>query len=250
MPAALPQPQRDWALFLDIDGTLLDLAATPDRVSVPHSLVSTLDCLRASLDGALALVSGRSIVSIDRLFAPLVLAAAGQHGAELRASPSAEIERAPRPPALDRLLPRLESFAAANRGILVEDKGDSIALHYRNAPSLAEAAYRAAKEAVDADATGLELLPARMAFDIKPAQISKGSAIERLMQADTFYSRIPVFLGDDVTDEYGFAAVQRLGGEAIRVGEDGETRASYRIAAPAAARDWLKRIAEDLKRQA
>jgi trehalose 6-phosphate phosphatase len=246
MPTALPQPQRDWALFLDVDGTLLDFAATPDRVFVPQSLIPVLASLGASLDGALALVSGRPIAAIDRLFTPLVLPAAGQHGAELRLLPGGPVERRARPPALDRFLPRLRSFASANSGILVEDKGDSIAVHYRNAPSLADAAYRTAKALVESEPTDLELLPAHMAVDIKPAGVSKGSAIEQLMRAPAFRTRIPVFLGDDLTDEYGFAAVDRLGGEAIRVGDGGPTRARYRIAGPAEVRDWLNATAERL----
>jgi trehalose 6-phosphate phosphatase len=232
-------------LFLDVDGTILDLAPTPGSVGVPNHLIPTLGSLHQSLHGALALVSGRAIADIDRLFAPLVLAAAGQHGAELRLAPGALIERRPRPPALDRLRPRLDRFAEHHPGILIEDKGSSIAVHYRNAQPLAEAAYRAAQELLEDNEDELQLLPARMAFEIKPGDVSKDFAIERLMRAPAFRGRVPIFIGDDVTDEAGFAAVERFGGHGIHVG-GGESGAKFRVAAPKDVREWLAAMGEGL----
>jgi trehalose 6-phosphate phosphatase len=241
----LPRPKPEWALFLDVDGTILDIAPTPEGVGVPNGLIPSLASLHQFLDGALALVSGRAIADIDRLFAPLVLPAAGQHGAELRLAPGAVIERRKRPPTLDRFRPLLDRFAEQHKGILIEDKGSSIAVHYRNAELFAEAAYQAAQGILDGAEDDLHLLPARMAFEIKPRDVSKAFAIERLMRAPMFSGRVPIFIGDDITDEAGFAAVERFGGYGIHVG-DGDSGAKFRFAAPKDVREWLAAMGDEI----
>src|SRR6266852_6565577 len=134
MPPALPELRTDWALFLDVDGTLLDFAAAPDDVEVPGDLPCALDALHGILGGALALVSGRSIAALDRLFAPLRLPAAGQHGAELRNEVGSEMTGVAPPRHLAAVIARLRDFAANHPGIVVEDKGVSVAVHYRQVP--------------------------------------------------------------------------------------------------------------------
>lgn len=244
MASALPYPQQNWALFLDVDGTILDLAPRPDLVDVPQSLLSTLASLRESLKGALALVSGRAIADLDRLLGPMP--AAGLHGAEFRSQPGGSVERIARHPSLDRIGQALEHFAAKNAGILIEDKGATVAIHYRLAPWLKDKVHRMATDLSKDAGNDLELLSAIMALEIKPSGISKERAIERLMEAPIFHGRAPIFLGDDVTDECGFAAAQRLGGEGIRVGDGHLTSARYRVANPTAARNWLREIADEL----
>jgi len=236
----LPIPRSDWAFFLDIDGTLLDLAATPDAVEVSAGLRDCLGRLQARFAGAVALVSGRSIATIDRLFAPLVLAAAGQHGAEARAA--GEYRRMAECPELRPIAAALEAFAADRPGLVVEDKGDSVAVHYRLAPRQADAAWTLARNLL-ADSDCLEVLPARMALDVKPRAITKGTAIEWLMGHAPFSGRIPVFAGDDVTDEDGFAAVNARGGISIGIGHREHSVAQFRVGSAASFRAWLQACA-------
>jgi trehalose 6-phosphate phosphatase len=240
---SLPEPARNWALFLDVDGTLLDIAATPDAVAVPADLRGLLHRLESLLGGAVALVSGRTIAGLDRLFAPLTLASAGQHGAELRFSDGADT-RPSHPhlalPALaGRLVSNITKFAAERPGVVVESKGQTIAVHYRLAPAREEEldcflALQAAEQRDD-----IEIMRGKSVFEVKPRGISKGTAIARFMRHAPFAGRRPVFIGDDTTDEDGFAAVRDMHGHAIRVGLHGESLAQGRIATPEDARAWL-----------
>ncbi|HUA52410.1 MAG TPA: trehalose-phosphatase [Candidatus Sulfotelmatobacter sp.] len=238
----LPTARSDWAFFLDIDGTLLDLAPTPDGVHVPSELRLCLGALERAFGGAVALVSGRSLATIDRLFAPLVLtAAAGQHGAETRAA-GVPAQSAP-DPALEPIAAALASFAAARPGLVVETKGSSVAVHYRQAPEHADAVRALAQRLVEPHRERLEILPAHAAFDIKPRAATKGRAIAWLMTRAPFAGRLPVFAGDDTTDEDGFAAINARGGVSIRVGRAGErapSAARHRIGSPAEFRAWLR----------
>jgi trehalose 6-phosphate phosphatase len=234
MPAP-PLPGPDWALFLDIDGTLIDLAPSPDAVIVPASLRDNLALLHHGIR-ALALISGRSLSQIDTLFSPLILPASGQHGAELRLERQL-IESLPLP-AIRAVVPALHQFAADHHGILVEDKGDSVAVHYRAAPTLAEEVEAITRRLVG-DSLEVEVLPARMAFDIKPRRVSKGRAIAWFMEHPPFAGRLPVFVGDDHTDETGFAAVNELGGHSIRVGHEKESEARFSLGSAAAVREWV-----------
>ncbi|MGH6981500.1 MAG: trehalose-phosphatase [Stellaceae bacterium] len=234
-----PPPRRDWALFLDIDGTLLDLAPMPDAVHVPPPLHENLNFLYHDL-GAVALVSGRSLAGIDALFAPLIFPAAGQHGAETRCGD--ERISVPALPALRGIAVALNRFAASHPGILVEDKGNSVAIHFRNAPTLEDEVAAMAARLVSG-ITDLEVLPAKMAFDIKPRASSKGDAIRWFLERKPFFGRVPVFVGDDRTDEAGFAAVNERGGYSIRVGEETRTGARFSLNSSAAVREWIAGLA-------
>lgn len=205
------------AFFFDVDGTLLDIADHPDGVVVPDSLFADLERLRLRARGAVALVSGRTIARLDAIFDPLRLVAAGAHGAEMRTRPDAAVEQmSPHLPAETRA----EALGVARElgGLLVEDKGTSLAIHYRTRPEArTDLEHRLADLATRAPAP-LTLLPGHMVFELKHAGRNKGVAIDALMGLDPFAGRRPVFFGDDVTDEAGFAAVRRLGGLPISVG--------------------------------
>lgn len=246
MTPALPRVSKETALFLDVDGSLLDIAQTPQSVAVPDGLRPTLRRLAAALGGALALVSGRSIADLDRLFAPLRLPAAGQHGAELRRDDGAPSPAVGRMACLATVADRLRGFAAARPGLLVEDKGLSIALHYRQAPQHGDDANRLAA-AIAADYRDeVELLPLRMGVELKPRAASKRSALVWFMREPPFQGRVPIFIGDDRTDEEGFAAALALSGSGVRVGFDGDSAAGTRIAAPRDVRRWLASTAAAL----
>lgn len=232
---------RTSALLLDVDGTIVDIASRPDAVRVPASLRDVLSRLIAATDGALALVSGRMIADLDHLFAPLRFAAVGGHGAELRllGDTGARPRAAPQ---LDAEL-RRRLTALAGDGIAAEDKGISIALHYRQAPGR-ERPLRAAVEEICAQpwATPIEILPGKAVIEIKPAGFSKASGVRELMGHAPFEGRRPIFIGDDTTDETVFAIMPELDGLAFSVGRDVAGIAG-RFATPARVRAWLDRIA-------
>jgi trehalose 6-phosphate phosphatase len=224
------------ALFLDFDGTMVDIAPRPEAVRVPEALVPTLRWLTQYLGGAVAVVSGRPIAQIDDFLHPLAMPVAGVHGAERRGA-DGRIELLNTPP-LDRVLDAAGRLAREHDGLRVETKRGSIALHYRQAPQLEELCLARMQEAV-AQSPGLTLLRGKMVVEAKPAGATKGGAIEAFLREPPFAGRTPVFIGDDVTDEVGFAAVQRLGGLGIKVGE-GATVAWQRLANPAALRHELE----------
>ncbi len=246
VPQTLPKLNRNSALFLDVDGTLLDIAATPDAVEVPPDMCELLRALRVALGRAVALISGRPLADLDRLFAPLLLSAAGQHGAELRLEGDDAVTRVARDPAIAAMLDRLRIFAAERPGILIEDKGASLAIHYRGAPEYADEARRIALDLVEKGRRRMELLPARGAWDIKPRSVDKQVALEWFMGRAPFLGRIAVFIGDDRTDEDAFEAVKRLKGYAIKVGLSEKTAASWRIGTPDEVREWLRASAIEL----
>ena len=235
---SLPALSPSWAFFLDIDGTLLELVERPDLVRVDPALVKLLGGLQQAAGGALALISGRSVADVDALFAPLELPVAGQHGIERRDAAGRVHRHALPLEPLRRAAARLHGFAAAHPGLLLEDKGNSLALHYRQAPQLAEVA-RAELEAV---AAGLgdefELQAGKMVFELKPGGRDKGIVIEEFMREAPFRGRTPVFVGDDLTDEYGFEVVNRMRGHAIKVGAD-RSAARWRLAGTQVVRAWL-----------
>jgi trehalose 6-phosphate phosphatase len=202
---------RQIALLLDVDGTLVDIAPTPHEVHVSEDLCRSLARLSELTGGALVLVSGRPIADLDKLFAPLRLAAVGGHGAEMRLPDGERLSTvATLPPALRR---RLGEVAAPGSGILVEDKTYSVALHYRKAPQQ-EARLREHIAAVRAEFSGeaLEVLPGKAMFEVKRPGVDKGAAVRALMTQAPFAGRRPVFIGDDVTDESVFAILPALGG--------------------------------------
>ena len=239
-PRLRPPPPlgADSALFLDIDGTLLDLAATPDRVRPDPAVVALVRALAVKLDGALALSTGRAIADADRLFPGLVLPIAGQHGNERRRI-DGSLRRHP-PPArgFDRMRREIAQFAAQHPGLLLEDKGCTLALHYRLAPRLAPQVHRALRAQVAAVGGAWILQKGNKLLEIRPARRDKGTAIIDFMTEPPFRGRFPVFVGDDLTDEFGFAAVAKLRGCAIKVGP-GHTAAQYRLRDVAAVRQWL-----------
>ncbi|TPW30724.1 trehalose-phosphatase [Pararhizobium mangrovi] len=235
--AAPPFPDpASHAIFLDFDGTLVDFAEDPEAVTLDTPVRETLDRLHTRFSGALALVSGRAVASLDRLTAPLRLPAAGVHGLEMRVRDTVttnEEEAARLKPA--RAL--LEREMGDGERIRVEDKGGAIVLHYRGAPEAADRARTLAEAAAGED-VGLVATSGHAIAEIRPKAITKAGAIAMLLDHAPFAGRLPVFLGDDVTDEDGFRAAQDAGGYGIKVGE-GETAARYRLASIAAVHEWL-----------
>lgn len=219
---AVTWAQGDWALFLDVDGTLLEIAETPQDVHVPDKLKQLLIDLSMHLDGAIALVSGRSLDDIDQLFAPLRPCASGMHGCELRDAAG----RVTRPPLirqrLDGARVALTQFVRDHPGLLLEDKGFGLALHFRRVPYLSAEVQDVMKVLLGPD---FVLQPGKCVFELRPAGTSKGSAIAQFMKEPPFHGRAPIFVGDDVTDEEGFAVVNAMNGTSIRVaGVDGGSR--------------------------
>ena len=238
-PAAqLPEAARDWAFFLDIDGTLLEHAERPDAVRASEPVFRLLAGLERTTGGALALVSGRSVADVDAIFAPLRLPVAGQHGIERRDARGLVHRHSFPDSALRAVAAKIADFAARRPGLLLENKGHSLALHYRLAPQLASAAQAALKEAARKLGEGFEVLGGKMVIELKPSGRDKGSAIEEFMREPPFAGRRPVFIGDDQTDEYGFGVVNRLGGESVKVGP-GPSAALWRIPDASAVRAWL-----------
>jgi len=238
----LPTPDLDrTALFLDIDGTLLDIAPTPHTVVVPPELIEDLARLRARCGGALALVSGRTLEDIDRLFAPLKLPAAGAHGTQVRPDPHAQIGHITRP--IPAALRAQFTALADQPGMFIEDKEVTLALHYRlRADPTLPAAPVAAVEAAAAEC-GFSLLHGKKVLELKPAGTDKGAALRAFMTKPPFEGRIPVFAGDDVTDGYAFAVLDRLGGIGISVGQ-AFPGANYQVQSPQELRTWLHGLLE------
>ena len=240
---SLPRPQDDWALFLDVDGTLIEIADAPDRVSVDDRVHAILGGLDGRFGHAVALVSGRPIATLDALFAPLCLAAAGLHGLERRA-PDGNITRCAATGAhMDEVRRAVGEFVRRDPGLLVEDKGLTVALHYRRAAGREGEAVRFARSLVARLDDGLMLQHGKMVLEFRPAGPDKGDVVDGFMAAPPFRGRIPVFIGDDATDEDGFAAVNRLGGHSIRIGNSTATAASWRIDNVETLLDWLDGIA-------
>jgi trehalose 6-phosphate phosphatase len=235
-----PAPEGPWCLFLDVDGTLLDIAETPDAVQVDGLLLDLLRRLHRISDGALALITGRTIPTIDSLFAPLHLAVAGVHGFERRNADGRYFRPSFVGPHLHQLRTELTAIATSLHGTLLEDKGCGFAMHYRQAPNLEETIRLRMARLVTTALPTFELLEGNNVIEIKPAEHSKATAIEAFMQEAPFTGRTPIFIGDDATDLDGLAAVKRFGGLAIAVGSrPGDTR----LATPGDVRDWLTTLA-------
>lgn len=235
---ALPPPPpallTGAALFLDFDGTLTPISATPDEVIVDDGLIQLLLTLRERLDGRLAIVSGRSVATLRVLgFGDFLLA--GTHGLEF-AQPGGAIEAPPRPVAIDHAEAAFHAFAVDKPGVLVERKSISVGLHYRGAPVWQDEAYALAREWIG---DGVTLQQGKMLYELRPGGADKGSAVRALMAQTPMAGAVPVFIGDDVTDEEGFAAAADLGGAGILVGPERATRAAYRLEQVAAVRHYL-----------
>ncbi len=208
------------ALFLDVDGTLLDLAERPHAVTVPPGLVASLAAAQIRIGGALALISGRPVAELDRLFAPLRLRAAGVHGAEFRVDPDGEPARAPgAAPLPDALCAAVESLVADLPGTFAENKRYSVAVHYRGAPALAdELRARLARLLEASRQPGVSMLDAHCAIEVKTERFDKGRAVAQFLSNSPFSGRAPVFIGDDDTDEAGIAEAEARGGRGYSVG--------------------------------
>lgn len=237
---ALPKPgQTPWALFLDVDGTLVEIAADPDSVHVDDRLVALLGTLQRRLDGAVALVSGRTIATLDHLFSPLRLPAAGNHGLERRAS-DGNVHRPQAIAEMRKFRQKFAAFVTENPGAILEDKTLSMALHFRNRPDLETAATDLAETLIAGSGENLYLQKGKKLVEIRPGQGDKGTAIADFLAEPPFAGRLPVFIGDDVTDEKGFELVNRRGGHSIRVGNDVTTAALYHVADVAGVIRWLE----------
>lgn len=239
-----PLAKPDWALFLDVDGTLLDIASTPEAVVMPRGLIANLERLRLGLGGALALITGRSVADVDRLFHPLRLVVAGQHGAEMRNRASAAVTRVS-----DAVLPpewreRIELLARQFPGVLIEDKGLTIAVHYRNAPAAVSEIETLLNRLLAQD-TRFVLQAGKFVVELRPRGVTKAGALIELMRMDPFPGRSPVMIGDDLTDEDAFGAAISLGGMGFKVGRGLDVEATG-FAAPSAVRRWLEASAEAL----
>lgn len=222
----------DCALFLDFDGTLVDIAPHPDQVVVEPGMLAALTVLQQRLQGRLAVVSGRPIAELDRMLAPLVLPAAGVHGMERRAGLTlgGAIERLPAPD-FTGVRAAAQALAELHPGLWVEEKYGALALHYRQAPQLEDACRTAIAAAVEGN-PDLLVMPGKMIVEVKAAGIGKGTAIRDLMAQAPFAGHQPVFAGDDTTDEAGFEYLQGIGGIGVKIGP-GPSAARYRIASAA-----------------
>ena len=226
------------ALFLDFDGTMVDIAPQPHAVHVPEPLIAVLQDVKEYLQGAVAVISGRPIAQLDDYLDPLRLPVAGVHGAERRGADGGVHLLDTHP--LDHVEQVARTLAAQHHGLLVESKRGSLALHYRMRPELEDLCLQAMQQAV-AESPGLTLLRGKMVAEAKPGGASKGRAIEDFLAEPPFAGRTPVFIGDDITDEAGFSTVQRLGGLGIKVGE-GSTVARRRLPDPTTLRRELEAV--------
>lgn len=232
---------RGAALFLDVDGTLVELAARPELVSVDARLATLIARLAHVLDGRVALISGRSVEGILALFGPLPLTIAGSHGVEVRWH-DGRISLPERPAALDRIHAIMTDFANSTPGLLVETKPLGAALHYRGAPDR-EAAATALAQTLAAE-TGLHLQTGKMMVELRLGGADKGTALRQLMASPPMAGHCPVFLGDDDTDEPAMVAAADLGGTGILVGAERPSSAVYRLPGVAGTLAWLETACE------
>lgn len=240
---ALPEFSCDWALFLDVDGSLLDIVEHPEEVRAESTLVRSLERLRTRLCGALALVSGRPLKDLDRLFAPLHLPAAGQHGLEQRMASGRLLPGFALPEGFSQVEARLALFVDRHPGLFLERKSHGLAVHYRQVPELERQVLALADALASNCSPPLVLVRGKMVAELRAPGGDKGTAIAAFMEEKPFAGRRPVFVGDDVTDEDGFHKVNELGGHSVLVGCRASA-AHWSIATAAALRDWLAELAD------
>lgn len=235
-------PLAETAFFFDFDGTLVELAPTPDGIFVPPVVPRILSALRRATKGAVAIVSGRGIDSIDAFLSMPDMPVAGLHGAERRDSNADVLRTGFNDERLLRMEHVLEGVVKANPGMLLEIKGAALALHYRNAPDRAVAAREATEKLVAQYPDAYVLQPGKMVYEIKPKDVDKGRAVIAFLDEPPFAGRRPVFIGDDLTDEKGFAVVNERNGVSIKVG-GGDTLATMRVDSVGELLEWLQGIA-------
>jgi len=233
-----PTPCLDWAYFLDVDGTLIDIADTPSAVLVDATLLDLIARLHQTSGGAVALISGRALSDLDHRFGGLYLPMAGQHGLEHRDSSGRLWIHAAAPAAKYAIKEALAPILALHPGLLLEDKGLTLALHYRLAPQLASYVHRLMARLAIAANAGLEVQRGKRVVEVKPAGINKGTAVAEYMTESPFKGRRAVFIGDDLNDEHGFAEVNKLDGISIKVG-NGSSCARFGLPDVVAVRHWL-----------
>lgn len=241
MTEMLPNPPENCAFFFDFDGTLVEIAPRPDLVVVEPFVLGTLRRVAARCAGAVAIVTGRPLDVVDGFLAPLEFAVAAEHGSVRRdASGHVHLDKE-NAGSIEAAYGTLAPLEAANPGLILERKRSSVALHYRQRPELA-GACEAAVNGLVANDPGLVILPGKMVFELKPKGVNKGVAVRAFLEEAPFEGRTPVFVGDDVTDEHAFEAVNALGGMTVKIG-DGETKAQHRTDREGLF-DWLNGFAE------
>jgi trehalose 6-phosphate phosphatase len=238
-PISIPEFSTDWAFLLDVDGTLLDYAPTPGTVLVDVRTRRLIGRLQRFSEGALALISGRAASDIDRLFLPLRTALAAQHGAERRDASGGWHRHGLPEQGLRAAARQLAALADAHAGLVFEDKGLNLAIHYRLAPSLGSEVERLMRRLLEGLGPQFEIQGGKMLWEIKPSGRDKGMAVSEFMQEPPFAGRTAVFIGDDVTDESAFEAVNQLGGLSIKVGA-GASSARFRLPDAESVRRWLE----------
>lgn len=249
MDQRLPKPAlpgRNAALLLDLDGTLVPFAADPSLVAVPDELRRILVRIRDLLDGALGIISGRGIDDLDAIVQIPQIAAAGLHGGEWRTADGRRAELPIHRPIIEAALRHARHRLGKRPGLLIEDKGSSVALHFRQCPEWREEVEQVAFDLLRISGTGFELQEGNCVTELKPAGIDKGTALRRLMESTPFQGRNPWFIGDDRTDEHAFECVNRLGGSSVVVGNRRPTAARAALASPDSVRRWLGRMIANL----
>ncbi|RWN56634.1 trehalose-phosphatase [Mesorhizobium sp.] len=239
LPLAPDLPEGQWALFLDIDGTLLEHAAHPDAVFVGDELRQLLGNIERGLGGALAFITGRSVTAADRLFHPLKLRVAGLYGLEHRLTADGQVDLADAPADIAALADEIEA-ELGGRKVYVERKGPVLAIHTRAAPQLLARATQLVEQALTQLPRGYRVIAGNAGVELMPLEAVKGAAIRRFMEIQPFAGRRPVFLGDDTSDENGFEAINEGNGISIRVKPRGPTAASYVLDDVTQAIAWLE----------
>jgi len=248
-PSTLRLDLDHTAIFLDVDGTLLDIAPTPLEVRVPQHLSLALERLSARMGGAIAFITGRPVAEIDRIFHPLRMPAAGGHGAEIRLTPKDNIHRSRIATLDDELREDLTRIGELDSGIIVEDKGFSLAIHYRQAPQFGREVMEHIVHICRSErCESLEVLPGKLVVEIKPSGYDKGTGLRELMSNPPFAGRRPIFIGDDVTDNAAFAVLPDFNGIGISVGGP-VPGASYNFDHPQDVRLWLERLSRQDDRE-